>query len=243
MTTEQQKKNRQKARRARREAGRVPGTGAGKPIPIRQAGEPAVRSLADLAKAGGGQVPLSIPQLMAQVGSLKVERDFWMNAAVNLEAQVNGGGMTGIPTPAEIEAAEEEDDGEIPEISVIVTECPSCAVTLGPEATHAEGCQFQEQAFDPEDEPPEEGGGKVGEDEYPPAVGAGGPAHIGANVPPSEAVSELTDEEQAVLAEAARITALQDEAKAGEPQGGDTLPPPAPPTVEQAEGSEEPASE
>lgn len=187
----QDKSNRAKARRARRQAARVPGKGAG-PVPIRApTGQPAVTSLAELAKSGG-QVPLSIPQLMSQVGTLKVERDFWMNAAVSLEAQVQellGGGT--IPSPEDVADAEEE--GEIQDISNTVEACPSCNVALSSEAVHAEGCQFQGHEFTEEGEP-------VTEEE-------GEPAQIGTNVPAETLPTPLTSEEQAVVDKAK--TALQ----------------------------------
>lgn len=196
--------NRAKNRRARREASRVPGKGAG-PIPIRAPqGQPAVNSLADLAKAGGGNIPLSVPQLMAKVGTLTVERDFWMSAALNLEQQVNAltGGAT-VPTPEDVATAETEaaqEEGDIQDISVEKTECPVCQVTLGPEAVHDESCQLQEIEFPNEEE--EEGE----------------PEQIGANVPSETPVilNKLTEEEQAVVDEANRIVTLQGEAQAAE---------------------------
>ncbi len=188
--------NRAKARRRKRESARVPGAGAGQPVPIRSPeGQPSVTSLADLAKAGGGQVPLSIPQLMAKVGALTVERDFWMNAAVTLEDQVNAltGGVTA-PSVADVTAAEtEEEDDEEEELQDIpgeVPKCPGCSVTLDPEAVHADGCEGEGHSFDPEDEPEEE---------------------TGARVPSDQPASLLTAEEQAVVDEANRIKALQRE--------------------------------
>ena len=184
----QDRSNRAKARRAKREAARVPGAGAGQPIPIRQApsGQPAANSLADLAKAGG-QVPINIPQLMAKLGVVTTERDFWMNAAVNLEAQVNE--LTGgIPAPSveDVAAAEEGEIQDIPVAGVEQTECPGCGVTLGPEAVHADGCQFQGHEFTEEEEEP---------------------AQIGANVPAETPQTGLTEEEQEVVEQAALITA------------------------------------
>lgn len=186
----QDKSNRAKSRRARREAARVPGKGAS-PVPIRApTGQPAVTSLAELAKSGG-QVPLSIPQLMSQVGSLKVERDFWMNAAVTLEAQVNtltGGAV--VPSVEDVAAAEEEaeqEEGEIQDIPVEQTECPGCSVALGLEAAHAEGCQFQEHEFTEEGEA----------------------TPLGANVPAETQPTPLTVEQQVVVDEAKEALAQQ----------------------------------
>lgn len=188
------KSNRAKARRKAREAQRLPGAGAGRPVPIRSPeGQPAVASLAELAKAGG-QVPLNIPQLMSKLGAMTIERDFWMSAAVQLEAQVNmltGGAAA--PSVEEVAASEEE---EVQDIPTTLEKCPGCSVTLGPEAVHSDNCTFEghistEGEFAPE------------EDE---------PSPIGANVPDESLPTELSPEEQEVVDEANLIQALQQEA-------------------------------
>jgi hypothetical protein len=143
-----------------------------------------MNSLAALAKEGGGQVPLNIPQLMAKVGSLTVERDFWMAAAVQLESQVStltGGGT--VPSVEDVAATEEE----IQDIPITPDECPDCAVTLGPDCVHTEGCEFEGAAFASDGE------------EAPPSPDP--------SVPDETLPSELTVEEQAVVDEAK--TALQ----------------------------------
>jgi len=220
--------NRAKSRRRQREAARVPGKGAG-PVPIRApAGQPAVNSLADLAKAGG-QVPLSIPQLMAQVGTLKVERDFWMNAAVTLEDQVNvlTGGVTS-PSVEDVAAAEGAE--EIQDIPTTLEKCPGCGVTIGPEdefidAVHADDCTFE--------------GHIATEGEFAPEEGEEPATPIGANVPAEAPVEELTPEEQQVVNEAELILANQrDEAAGGEGSVSSLLPQPdqpAPPPPNEEE--------
>ena len=202
----QDRSNRAKARRRQREASRVPGKGAGNPIPIRTPeGQPAVTSLAELAKAGG-QVPLNIPQLMVKVGALNIERDFWMNAAVTLEAQVNAlTGGAAVPSLADIAAADEEEGEEelVDTDGNPVQVCPGCTVTLLPDAVHAEDCEFEGHIstageFAPEEEEKE------------------APTPIGANVPPESLPTELTDDEKVVVAEANRIMALQQESEEDE---------------------------
>ncbi len=178
--------NRGKKRRAEREAARRPG--AGQPVPIRTPeGQPAVTSLAELAKAGG-QVPLNIPQLMTKLGVAITERDFWMAAAVQLESQVvmlTGGGA--VPSIADVADAEEE----IEDIPTTIDKCPGCDVALGPEdefidAVHAEDCEFEGHIATAGDQAEEA-------------------APTGTNVPDESPSSDLTEEEQAVV----------DEAKAG----------------------------
>ena len=173
------KSNRAARRRTKRDAARVPGKGAGVPIPIKRDSQPAVRSLRDLAKTGGGQVPLSIPQLMVQVGSLKIERDFWMNAAIDLETQVES--LTGGRTPPTVEevAAADAEEGEIQDIPNVITNCPECAVVLGPEATHAEGCSLVDFPFDDQNE----------DEEVEDLV----------NIPQESPANNLTEEEQQVV--------------------------------------------
>jgi hypothetical protein len=136
---------------------------------------------------------------MAKVGSLTVERDFWMNAAVNLEEQVStltGGGA--VPSVEDVAAAEEE----IQDIPVTVTKCPECGVTIGPEdefidAEHAEGCEFEGAAF-----------ASDGEEATP---------SPDPTVPPETLLSELTVEEQAVVDEANAALAQQAAADEGRP--------------------------
>lgn len=187
------KSNRAAKRRAKRDATRVPGKGAGVPIPIQRDSQPGVRSLRELAKTGGGQVPLSIPQLMAQVGSLKIERDFWMNAALSLEEQLENAlrGKTP-PTAEQLAAAEEDEDA----VAVVLTECPECAVVLGLEAVHAEGCSLTNFDFEAQEE------------EEPEIV----------NIPEEEPATALTEEEQSVVAEA-QASIAGAEQKGGVPPG------------------------